>query len=137
MKQFMTDKNLSFLDVAAYYRKISDDTFKELQQDFKECGLELVNFLVENISPPPEQYEELRKIKEKIAIGEDTYNKQRVLDIAEKTNNQEMGKIIAQSVFGNNTSTSSSPPPPSNNADEIPCPHCRRNIKSDSKFCRF
>lgn len=138
LDKLITDKKISFLDIATYYSELSESTLQELKQSFKDCGLELVNFLVEDVSPPPEQYADLRRRKEEIALGEDVYNRHKVLEIAEKTNNQEMGKIIAQSVFGNRTSNSSTPPPPpSNNSDEISCPHCHRNIKSDSKFCRF
>ena len=139
IKQFMKDNNLSFLDVAAYYRKISEDTFKELQPDFKDCGLELMNFLVEDVSPPSDQIAELMRRKEDLMFGEEAYNRRRVLEIAEKTGNQEIGKIIAQSIFGSNTRTSSStpppPPPPSTNSNTTTCPSCHGNIDASSRFC--
>lgn len=66
---FMQTNNLSFLGIAAHYNKISTNTFDELKDNFAEYGLELVNFLVESAAPPAEQYEKLRKRKEKLASG--------------------------------------------------------------------
>lgn len=94
-----------------------------------------MNFLVEDVSPSPDQYEKLRKMKEDIALGETVYNRRRVLDIAEKTGNQEIGKIIAQSIFCSNTRSSSSTPPPSTNSNTTTCPNCHGNIDASSRFC--
>lgn len=148
LKKFMRENTLSFLEVAEYYDEISTLTFKELKKAFLDCGLELMNFLVEDVSPPKDEYEELRKRKEELVFGEDDYNKRRLLGILENTRDPEMAKIITNSVWGNRNNSSSTSTQNGNtnnsqdnsiqnNHNEMVCPSCNNTIEAGSRFCRF
>lgn len=137
--KFMLEKGISFLEIAAYYDKVSKLTFEELKQDFKDCGLELVNFLLESATPPDEERELLRKRKEELALGEGVHNREVTLEILRKTNNTEMGKIIANSIW-NASSTSTQNGNRDDNSrtsTQITCPACHKVVEAGSRFCRF
>lgn len=147
--QFMTQKNLSFLEIAAYYKEISENIFKELKKDFEGYGLDLVNFLVEDVSPPLDDYEVVKNGQKARAFGESDYNRKQAIKLAEKFNDPTMGRIIVERLLGSstndssvssmqnsNTNTSQSTPPGSNTSDEINCPYCNGVVKAGKKFCR-
>lgn len=133
LKKFMRENNLSFLDIAEYYKEISEIIFKELKKDFENCGLNLVNFLVEDVSPPPEDYKEVKEVQQKRAFGEDDYNRTQAIKLTENLHDPTMGRIVVERLLGGNTNTSQSTPP---TANEMHCPHCNGVVKAGKKFCR-
>ncbi len=48
------EAKIPVLDIPAKYREISDIIKQELSEDFKKIGIELVNFVLENVSLPEE-----------------------------------------------------------------------------------
>lgn len=48
------EAKIPVLDIPAKYREISDIVKQELSEDFKKIGIELVNFVLENVSLPEE-----------------------------------------------------------------------------------
>ena len=83
LMKFLNEKQISFLQIAEYYEELSRMAFGVLQQDFDNSGLDLINFFVESISPPKEQYEKLRQYKEELSLGERFYDKRRSFDVLE------------------------------------------------------
>lgn len=133
LMQFITQNDLSFLDISAYYKEISQRTFNELKNDFELCGLELVNFFIESVNAPQNEWEPLRKIQEEELRGPDYHFKDRTLKIVENNHNPEVAKIIAERVWGSSNRSTVSPTPPNNTM--INCPHCHENIVASSRFC--
>lgn len=62
---FMIQKRISFLEVTAYLKELSLECQAEVAKEFERFGIEIVNFFIENISPPKEEYEKLRAAKER------------------------------------------------------------------------
>ena len=70
--QLMTQRNISFLEIAAYYDELSQITFNLIKQNFKDSGLELVNFFVESVSPPPSDIKDFKEGHKKRVFGEES-----------------------------------------------------------------
>ena len=62
---FMIRQKISFLEVTAYLKELSKECESEVANEFERFGLEVVNFFIESISPPKEEYEKLRVAKER------------------------------------------------------------------------
>lgn len=61
---YMIRRKLSFLEVTSYLDEISSACEEALRDEFDRFGAELVNFYVETIKPPKDEYEKLRQYKE-------------------------------------------------------------------------
>lgn len=146
LMKFMVSNRLSFLDIAAYYDDLSSNAFTLLKNEFNAYGMGLVNFIVESISPPKDQYEKLRQYKEELSLGEGFYNRRRTFDVYEGLASSTAGGIFAAG-FGLNAINSPSNGlnqlgeninPNRNNANgqnDIKCPSCNNFVVSGSKFC--
>lgn len=150
LMKFLNEKQISFLQIAEYYEELSRMAFGVLQQDFDNSGLDLINFFVESISPPKEQYEKLRQYKEELSLGERFYDKRRSFDVLEGLASSPIAGIytapilsnslgqLAQNMNTNPAAVSQQTNPPSqNSAGSVTCPFCQNNIEAGSKFCRF
>ena len=148
LMKFMVKNKLSFLDVAAYYDDLSSSGFDILKEDFYDYGIELVNFIVESVSPPRDQYEQLRKYKEELSLGEGFYTKRRSFDVYEGLAESSAGGIVAAGFglnganffasginqLGQNLSTNTVPA--QNIAQNMmKCPSCNNDVAQGSKFC--
>lgn len=80
---YMIRQKISFLEVTGYLDEISKDCQEAVKDEFDRFGAEIVNFYVEAISPPKDEYEKLRTYKEELALGGDFYTQRRSLDIME------------------------------------------------------
>ena len=80
---FMIRQKISFLEVTAYLEELSIECQKKLSGEFERFGIEIVNFFIESISPPKEEFEKLRTYKEELALGNDFYRQRRSFDIME------------------------------------------------------
>jgi membrane protease subunit (stomatin/prohibitin family) len=78
---YMIRKKISFLEVTGYLDEISKDCEVAVKDEFERFGAEVVNFYVETITPPKDEYEKLRKYKEELSLGGDFYTQRRSLDI--------------------------------------------------------
>ena len=63
--------------------EISKGCEDSVKDEFDRFGAEIVNFFVETIKPPKEEYEKLRTYKEELSLGGDFYTQRRSLDIME------------------------------------------------------
>ena len=84
VSRFMMQRQLSFLEVTSYLPELSQACSEALQHQFSPYGIRIVNLTIETISPPASDYEALKKLKDKYALGEDTYMKERKLDLMDK-----------------------------------------------------
>lgn len=80
---YMIRQKISFLEVTGYLDEISKDCQEAVKDEFDRFGAEVVNFYVEAITPPKDEYEKLRTYKEELALGGDFYTQRRSLDIME------------------------------------------------------
>lgn len=135
LMQLIMQRNISFLQVAAYYDEISKLTFNEIKQDFKDCGLELVNFFVESINAPQSDIKDFIEGNKERVFGEDNYKRERILKIVEESRDPEAIRMVVNSFLNN--SNNSTVPSSQNNSNMITCPNCNKNIESGSRFCRY
>lgn len=153
---YMIRKKISFLEVTGYLDDISVDCEKVVKDEFDRFGAEIVNFYVETISPPKDEFEKLRTYKEELSMGGEFYRQRRSFDIMEGLAENEstgglanigaglgMGFGIAgtaggmlQTIGGNmNLSTDNSHGESNANNNEAPCPHCGAMNVTGQKFC--
>jgi membrane protease subunit (stomatin/prohibitin family) len=115
--------NIPILDLAANYEKLGNFIEQKIAPDFKELGLELSNFLIENISLPQNVEEALDKRSSMGIIGDiDSYLKYQSAESLTNANSgaseamgMGMGFAMASNFannFSQNHSTSSPPPLP-------------------------
>ena len=67
ISSFMIREKISFLDVTAYLLDLSRACNELVSKEFERFGIEIMNLSIETISPPPSDYESLKKMKEKQA----------------------------------------------------------------------
>ena len=146
---FMIRQKISFLEVTAYLRELSEECQRELVQEFARFGVELVNFFIETISPPKEEFAKLQQYKEEMALGGDFYRQRRTFDIMETmAENPASGELanagmglgmglgmapavgnMFANMSGNLNNTVSTP------ANDAVCPHCGAKNPAGQKFC--
>lgn len=80
---YMIRQKISFLEVTGYLDEISNDCQEAVKDEFERFGADVVNFYVESITPPKDEYEKLRNYKEELSLGGDFYTQRRSLDIME------------------------------------------------------
>ncbi|MDD6551567.1 MAG: SPFH domain-containing protein [Lachnospiraceae bacterium] len=97
---YMTRGRMSFLDVTGYLDDISKDCENAIKGEFDRFGAELVNFYVEAIKPPKEEYEKLRNYKEELSMGADFYTQRRSLDIMQTLAGNESAGSLANAGAG-------------------------------------
>lgn len=149
----MMGKNISFLEITPYLKELSEACRIEICEEFERFGIEIVNFYIETISPPKEEYAKLREYKEELSLGNDFYRQRRSFDILDSlaSNNSAgsmanagagigMGLGLMQnagglfSTMGQNVNIA--PAQSSRTADEgVTCPQCGAKNAKDRKFC--
>lgn len=72
---YMIRRRISFLKITGYLDEISETCKEAVSDEFERFGAEIVNFYVETIQPPKNDYEKLRKFKEKELMGKLTVTK--------------------------------------------------------------
>ena len=84
VSRYMTAQHISFLEVTSHLPEMSKACSAALQHEFASFGISIVNLTIETISPPASDFEALKKLKDKYALGEDLYMKERKLDLLDK-----------------------------------------------------
>lgn len=149
---FMIRQKISFLEVTAYLDDLSRECQEEVSKEFERFGVEIVNFYIETISPPKEEFEKLRTYKEELALGNDFYRQRRSFDIMDAMASNPasgglanagiglgmglgavpMTKELFSSISGNVDVQSTAP---NGAADAAACPHCGAKNPAGQKFC--
>lgn len=83
------EHQVSFLEIHSHLKAISDGICSELQQEFLKYGIELVNFSVNEITPPEddESYQQLKRAlakKAEMAVMGYDYQQERTFDLLDK-----------------------------------------------------
>ena len=153
ISSFMIKGKISFLDVTAYLTDLSKECNESVSKEFERYGIEITNLCIETISPPPSDYESLKRMKEKYALGEHVYTQERKLDLLDKLADNPsnpaismgaglgVGLSAAKEMVGSfrevmsddeKTSPAKHISPASNMAV---CPNCSNNVPIGQKFC--
>ena len=148
----MIKGKISFLDVTAYLTDLSKECNESVSKEFERYGIEITNLCIETISPPPSDYESLKRMKEKYALGEHIYTQERKLDLLDKLADNPsnpaismgaglgVGLSAAKEMVGSfrevlsdeNTTPAQNVQRGSNTAI---CPQCSSSVPIGQKFC--
>ena len=147
---------ISFLEIHSHLKEISNGIREALAQEFYDYGIELVNFYVNEITPPDDDpsYIQLKnalaKKAEMSVIGYD-YQQERVFNVLDKAASNEGGAsslmgagigvgmgVNIGGVIGNSMGTAMSQVDTEVTKKEvkmIQCPNCGRKLGEGAKFC--
>lgn len=140
----ISESKVSALDLASQYKELADVVLSHSQTSFNNLGLELCNFVIENISLP-EDVEKALDERTKVGVMEDkigTYTRLKAADaLKDAANNPngnnmaglgvglgagaQMGSLFAGSLSGEN--------PVQDNSTV--CDNCGAKIRKNAKFC--
>lgn len=70
ISSFMLEQKISFLDVTSHLTELSFVCNDAVAREFERYGIEITNLCIETISPPPADFESLKKMKEKRVLEE-------------------------------------------------------------------
>lgn len=151
ISSFMIRQKISFLEVTAYLDELSRACQSAVADEFERFGVEVVNFFIESITPPKDEFEKLRTYKEELALGNDFYKQRRTLDIMESMAENNAGAGMANagiglgmglgmaplmgSMFANATGNMDANATTNASANETTCPHCGAKNSASQKFC--
>ena len=154
---YMIRKKISFLEVTGYLDEISKDCEEAVKDEFDRFGAEIVNFYVETIVPPKNEYEKLRNYKEELSLGGDFYMQRHSLDIMEGfAENEGSGGLVSagaglgmgigfasqaggmfQNIGGAMNIRPNGVKIQSNGSGGNICPHCGNSNSDGQRFCGF
>lgn len=149
LMRFLREHQISFLEIAEYYDTIGQMVVENLENQFFEYGIELINFCVESIKPPKEEYEKLRMYKEELALGEQFYTKRRSFDVLESVAGSPVGGMVGAGIgFGAGMYAAPSVAMPieqlASNIDiqnrtstKQRCSVCKQFVEENSIFCQY
>ena len=152
ISSFMIKGKISFLDVTAYLTDLSKECNDLVSKEFDRFGIEITNLCIETISPPSSDYESLKKMKEKYALGEHIYAQERKFDLLDKLADNPsnpaismgaglgVGLSAAKDMVGSFREVmSDAPASPAQNvqrgANVAVCPGCSSHVPVGQKFC--
>lgn len=139
----LTDK-ISALDITLKLEEISEKTKERISAEFEKYGLETVNFYVQSINFPDEDFKRINQILEDNAafniLGDERYTTKRSFDVYEgAANNQSgvAGAFVAGGLglgAGMNVAQTMNQQMP-NPMEMAVCPACGEKSVAGSKFC--
>lgn len=146
---FIGEMQIPALDLAMKYDEISDGIKEKMQPKFKELGLTMTNFAVENLSLPPEVEAVIDKRTQMGVIGDmGKYTQYQAAEAIRDAAKNESGGFATmgaglgagQAMAGAmmnalNTSMNQTQQQPQQ-SDKISCPKCHAMINAGSKFCQ-
>lgn len=148
---FMIKEKISFLEITAYLRELSEQCQKEISAEFEKYGVEIQNFFIETISPPKDEFEKLRTYKEELSLGNDFYKQRRSFDVLEKlADNPNAGGMANAgiglgmglgvtpnigNIFGGISENTMNINAKTNSPQGKVCPKCSAPITEGLKFC--
>nr|WP_106782086.1 SPFH domain-containing protein [Lysinibacillus timonensis] len=129
-------EEISALDITAEIPSIANDLKGKIADELKLYGFNLINFHIQSINFPDEDFAQINEILQDKAqfeiLGESRYQTMRSFDVYGKTQSGIPGGL------GLNHGTTTPNTPPQNsigNTNLITCPSCKESIMASSKFC--
>ena len=150
------EKQVSFLEIHSHLRDISNGIKEALAYEFEQYGIELVNFFVNEITPPDDDpsyiklKDALAKKAEMSVMGYD-YQQERAFNVLDKAAANEgaasnimgagmglgmginLGSVIGGTMGG--AMTNIQPEHMQKSIDTIVCSKCGEQIPNNAKFC--
>lgn len=130
------DEKISALEITTEMQNIALDVKEKLTEELKLYGFELINFQIQSINFPDEDFEQINQIlKDKARfeiMGEDRYVTQRSFDIYEKAASNT--GVFPTGNIGLGTSPLKQNVPFLSDGFK-PCPSCQRMVLATNKFC--
>ncbi|MEO4055638.1 SPFH domain-containing protein [Solibacillus sp. CAU 1738] len=138
---------ISALEISTELQNLSLSLKKLVTEEFDHYGFSLMNFHIQSINFPDEDFEQINDIladRAKFEImGDNRYVTQRSFDVYETAANNQSG--VAGALFAGGVgigagqlmadSMHQQVQPMTNNSNHMICPSCHGNISSNSKFC--
>lgn len=95
----MINNNISALEISANLDSLSETVYDKLDDDFEKFGIKLVNFFIESVNFPDEDFEAVNKILENKAefdlMGDSRYTQKRSFDVYDKASSNKGGIATA------------------------------------------
>ena len=155
LTEFFVNKKITFFEIEAHSDEISKAFEEEFDKECEEFGFDLVNFSIESINVPEDEFDKLNEILHKKAefdqLGDQNYRTIRGYDVYEagaKNNNAAatiMGVGMGMGMANGMSNNSASIIPPMSEEQPkkevkakgniIKCPGCGEEIDSSKKFC--
>lgn len=138
---------ISALEISTKLENLSDRVREQIKPEFEKYGFAVVNFFIQSINFPDEDFEKINKILEDKAafeiMGDGRYTTKRSFDVYEgAANNQNgvAGAFVAGGMglgaaMGVGTSMNQTVGNPLNREDTKECISCKARIPINSKFC--
>lgn len=153
ISRYLIKEKISILEINAYISELSDSLYSSLAKDFMDFGIELVNFQVNDISVPEEDSAVIKlkgalaKKAEMDIIGY-SYTQERSFDTLEGAATNKgagvapimgagMGLGMGIGIGGNLGTSFSEVGKSLDTRGDKECPHCRKQIHGDFKYCPF
>lgn len=125
-------EKISALDITAEIPSITDDLKVRIAEEFELYGFQLINFHIQSINFPDEDFDQINALLKDIAqmemLGEHRYEKKRSLDIYEKAASNREGTDTFKTHLNKSLL---------NHSHTKQCPSCNESIPSTSKFCNL
>ncbi len=142
----IVNQKISALEISTKLDEISNTAYERIRPEFERYGFNMVNFYIQSINFPDEDFNQINKILEDRAafeiMGDNRYAAKRSFDVYETAagnDNGVAGAFAAGGVglgAGVAMAANISSPLNTNAANkEITCSKCGSNNEADSKFC--
>lgn len=142
----IVNQKISALEISTKLDEISNTAFERIRPEFERFGFNMVNFYIQSVNFPDEDFNQINKILEDRAafeiMGENRYAAKRSFDVYETAAGNENGVAGAFAAGGIGLGTGiamaanmNSPLNTKAANDEIICSKCGSKNEHDSKFC--
>lgn len=138
---------ISALEISTELENISQKVKEKISDEFEKYGFDVMNFFINSINFPDEDFEKINKLLEDRAafeiIGDGRYATKRSFDVYEGAANNQNGVAGAFAAGGLGIGAglgiagnmNDNIMQPKQNARFLQCPVCNAKVSSDSKFC--
>ncbi len=142
----IVNQKISALEISAKLDEISKTAFESIRTDFERYGFNMINFYIQSINFPDEDFEQINKLLEDRAafeiMGDNRYVAKRSLDVYETAAGNENGVAGAFAAggigLGAGAALASNIKPTLNvsaNINEAECPKCGMKNAASANFC--
>lgn len=150
ISDIIINEKVSVLEVTPKLDEISESCHLKLEKEFDKFGLEIINFYINSINFPDEDFDRINKFLEEKAsfdiIGDSRYNVKRSFDVMEASANNESNGNLAAAGIGLGLGISSSAAIGHNFSNSVSnlittkpsvknCTNCNSESPIESKFC--